>query len=146
MRHIPGCLNRFVPSGIKGFVFAALIAAIVSSLAAIINSAATIFSIDLYKVYLNPSASEEKLVKTGRISSIIMVIFAALIASSAFRNRTGISVYSGVYRSCESGYYSDVRTWDILEKDNRQGRMGCSIDNSSCPPAAEMDISCNAFP
>ena len=78
----PWLLNRFVPSGIKGFVFAALIAAIVSSLAAIINSAATIFSIDLYKVYLNPSASEEKLVKTGRISSIIMVIFAALIASS----------------------------------------------------------------
>jgi SSS family solute:Na+ symporter len=78
----PWLLNRFVPSGIKGFVFAALIAAIVSSLAAIINSAATIFSIDLYKVYLNPSAKEEKLVKTGRISSIAMVIFAALIAST----------------------------------------------------------------
>ena len=78
----PWLLNRFVPSGIKGFVFAALIAAIVSSLAAIINSAATIFSIDLYKVYLNPSAPEEKLVKTGRISSIVMMIFAALIAST----------------------------------------------------------------
>ena len=78
----PWLLNRFVPSGIKGFVFAALIAAIVSSLAAIINSAATIFSIDLYKVYLNPSAAEEKLVKTGRICSVIMVIFASLIASS----------------------------------------------------------------
>ncbi len=47
----PWLLNRFVPSGIKGFVFAALIAAIVSSLAAIINSASTIFSIDLYKAY-----------------------------------------------------------------------------------------------
>jgi SSS family solute:Na+ symporter len=78
----PWLLNRFVPSGIKGFVFAALIAAIVSSLAAIINSAATIFSIDLYKVFVSPSATEAKLVKTGRISSIIMVIFAALIASS----------------------------------------------------------------
>ena len=78
----PWLLNRFVPSGLKGFVFAALIAAIVSSLAAIINSASTIFSIDLYKVYFKPSAPEEDLVKTGRISSIIMVIFASLIAST----------------------------------------------------------------
>ncbi len=77
----PWLLNRFVPSGIKGFVFAALIAAIVSSLAAIINSASTIFSLDLYKVYINPSAPEEELVKTGRISSIVMVIFAGLMAS-----------------------------------------------------------------
>ncbi|MBK7712486.1 MAG: sodium/solute symporter [Bacteroidales bacterium] len=77
----PWLLNRFVPSGIKGFVFAALIAAIVSSLAAIINSASTIFSIDLYKVYFNKTATEERLVKTGRISSIIMMIFASLIAS-----------------------------------------------------------------
>ena len=77
----PWLLNRFVPSGIKGFVFAALIAAIVSSLAAIINSASTIFSIDLYKVFFNTSASEEKLVKTGRISSIVMMIIASFIAS-----------------------------------------------------------------
>jgi SSS family solute:Na+ symporter len=77
----PWLLNRFVPSGLKGFVFAALIAAIVSSLAAIINSASTIFSIDLYKVNFKPNASEEDLVKTGRISSTIMMIFASLIAS-----------------------------------------------------------------
>lgn len=78
----PWLLNRFIPSGIKGFVFAALIAAIVSSLAAIINSASTIFSIDLYKVHFKPAVSEENLVKTGRISSIIIMIIAASIAST----------------------------------------------------------------
>jgi solute:Na+ symporter, SSS family len=77
----PWLLDRFVPSGIKGFVFAALIAAIVSSLAAIVNSAATIFSIDLYKVNLRPESSEENLVKTGRIASVIIVAIAASIAS-----------------------------------------------------------------
>jgi SSS family solute:Na+ symporter len=77
----PWLLDRFVPSGIKGFVFAALIAAIVSSLAAIINSASTIFSIDIYKVHLKPQPSEENLVITGRIASIIMVSIAASIAS-----------------------------------------------------------------
>jgi len=77
----PWLLDRFVPAGVKGFVFAALIAAIVSSLAAIINSASTIFSIDLYKVHIRPQITEENLVKTGRISSIIIVAIAASIAS-----------------------------------------------------------------
>jgi SSS family solute:Na+ symporter len=68
----PWLLDRFVPSGIKGFVFAALIAAIVSSLAAIINSASTIFSIDIYKVQFKPNIPEEKLVNTGRIYSVVI--------------------------------------------------------------------------
>jgi SSS family solute:Na+ symporter len=78
----PWLLNHFVPPGIRGFVFAALIAAIVSSLAAIINSASTIFSIDIYKVHFNPDISEEKLVTTGRITSLIVVAVAALMAST----------------------------------------------------------------
>jgi SSS family solute:Na+ symporter len=77
----PWLLDRFVPSGAKGFIFAALIAAIVSSLAAIINSASTIFSMDIYKVHFNPKISEENLVKTGRISSIVIVAIAAFLAS-----------------------------------------------------------------
>jgi len=77
----PWLLDRFVPSGAKGFIFAALIAAIVSSLAAIINSASTIFSMDIYKVHFKPQISEANLVKTGRISSIFIVAVAASIAS-----------------------------------------------------------------
>jgi SSS family solute:Na+ symporter len=77
----PWLLDRFVPSGVKGFVFAALIAAIISSLSAIINSASTIFSIDIYKVHFRPRISEAGLVKTGRISSLIIIILAATLAS-----------------------------------------------------------------
>jgi SSS family solute:Na+ symporter len=78
----PWLLHRFVPSGLKGFVFAALIAAIVSSLAAIINSASTIFSIDIFKTHFSKNISEAGLVKTGRISSIIMIIAASFLAST----------------------------------------------------------------
>jgi solute:Na+ symporter, SSS family len=77
----PWLLNHFVPSGIKGFVFAALIAAIISSLAAIINSSATIFSIDIYKVHFSKQATEDRIVRAGKISGIIMVSVAAIIAS-----------------------------------------------------------------
>lgn len=78
----PWLLHRFVPSGIKGLVFAALIAAIVSSLAAITNSASTIFSIDIYKAFRNPNMTEKEIVNTGKISSIIIVFIASLIAST----------------------------------------------------------------
>jgi SSS family solute:Na+ symporter len=77
----PWLLDKFVPPGVKGLVFAALIAAIISSLAAIINSASTIFTMDIYKVHFKPLASEENLVKTGRISCIFIIAVAAFIAS-----------------------------------------------------------------
>jgi solute:Na+ symporter, SSS family len=77
----PWLLNRFIPAGLKGFVLAALIAAIVSSSAAIVNSSATIFSIDLYKFHINPGISEANLVKVGRIASVIIVIIGALIGT-----------------------------------------------------------------
>ncbi len=77
----PWLLDRFVPSGIKGFVFAALIAAIVSSLAAIMNSASTIFTMDIFKVHFKPDASESEMVKIGRISCVIIIAIAAFIAS-----------------------------------------------------------------
>ncbi len=78
----PWLLHRFVPSGLKGFIFAALIAAIVSSLAAIINSASTIFSIDICKTHFCRNITESGLVNTGRISSIVMVLAASLLAST----------------------------------------------------------------
>ena len=76
----PWLLHNFIPAGIRGLVFAALIAAIVSSLSAIINSTSTIFSLDVYKSYINPAAEEHELVSTGRISGIVAAMIAAATA------------------------------------------------------------------
>ena len=73
-------IQNFTPSGIKGLSFATLIAAIVSTLASIINSTSTIFTIDIYKKYINPIANDAQLVRTGRIISIC-VLFIAFIAT-----------------------------------------------------------------
>lgn len=78
----PWLLANIVPSGIKGLIFAALIAAIVSSFSAIINSASTIFTMDLYKPYFNAKVSEKKLVKVGRLSSVVVVFLSVLVALS----------------------------------------------------------------
>ncbi|NOY51267.1 MAG: sodium/solute symporter [Chlorobi bacterium] len=79
-RAYPWLIGTFIPPGIKGLVVAALSAAIVSSLASMLNSASTIFTMDIYKPYINKSASNKDLVKTGRISVLAALAVAALLA------------------------------------------------------------------
>ncbi|MBT3254220.1 MAG: sodium/solute symporter [Candidatus Marinimicrobia bacterium] len=78
----PWLLSTFVPTGLKGLAFAALIAAIVSSLSSMVNSTATIFSMDIYKQIINKDASEERLVFIGRVTSAVALIVAVIIAPS----------------------------------------------------------------
>lgn len=73
-------LLQFLPAGFKGIAFAALAAAIVSSLASMLNSTSTIFTMDIYKQYINPNANNKQTVNTGRISAAVALIIAALIA------------------------------------------------------------------
>jgi SSS family solute:Na+ symporter len=76
----PWLLQNFVPAGFRGAAAAALIAAIVSSLSSMVNSTATIFTMDIYKPYINPKVTDSQLVLTGRISGLIALILAVLTA------------------------------------------------------------------
>jgi solute:Na+ symporter, SSS family len=71
---------QLVPAGVRGIAFAALVAAIVSTLAAILNSTSTIFTMDIYKHFINKKASESNMVKVGRWASFIALIISASIA------------------------------------------------------------------
>jgi len=73
-------LLQFLPSGLKGLAFAALTAAIVSSLASMLNSTSTIFTMDIYKQYINPNADDRATVRMGRISALVALIIAATVA------------------------------------------------------------------
>ena len=73
-------LLQFLPTGLKGVAFAALAAAIVSSLASMLNSTSTIFTMDIYKPYINPGASSKSLVNVGRLSAAVALIIACIIA------------------------------------------------------------------
>lgn len=75
----PWLLATYVGPGFRGIAFAALAAAIVSSLASMMNSTATIFTIDIYKT-ARPESSEKQLVTIGRIVSFSAILIAALIA------------------------------------------------------------------
>ncbi len=76
----PWLIKSFVPIGLKGLVLAALAAAIVSSLASMLNSTATIFTMDIYRPYINKKASDKETVSVGRITAAVALVIAMFIA------------------------------------------------------------------
>ncbi|NVD73731.1 sodium transporter [Duganella sp. BJB488] len=73
-------LLGLLPSGLKGIAFAALTAAVVASLAGKANSIATIFTLDIYKKAFNKGATEQRMVWIGRVSVVVAMALAVLIA------------------------------------------------------------------
>jgi SSS family solute:Na+ symporter len=73
-------LLALLPAGLKGLAFAALVAAVVASLAGKANSVATIFTLDVYNKHVNRGASEQRMVWIGRISVVAAMAIAVLLA------------------------------------------------------------------
>ena len=76
----PLLIKNLVPPGIRGFIFAAIAGAVISSLASMLNSASTIFTMDLYKRHINKGASQKTIVTVGRIMTVVFVVIGCLIA------------------------------------------------------------------
>ena len=74
----PFLIRNFTPTVVKGLSFAALAAAVISSLASMFNSTSTLFTMDIYKQFINKTASEKKLVTVGRLTSVCALIIALI--------------------------------------------------------------------
>ena len=73
----PVLMSNLLPAGLRGLVAAGLLAALMSSLASVFNSVSTLFTIDIYKK-LKPNSPENKLVRTGQIATIVVVIIGII--------------------------------------------------------------------
>ncbi|MBO0321824.1 sodium:solute symporter [Muricauda sp. CAU 1633] len=73
----PVLMSNLLPSGLRGLVAAGLLAALMSSLASVFNSCSTLFTVDIYKK-LRPNTPEKKLVRTGQIATVIVVIIGII--------------------------------------------------------------------
>lgn len=75
-------ISKALPDGfgLRGFIFAALLGAVVSSLAAMLNAASTIFTIDIYKKFINKSASDKNQVFVGRAAVLIFAAIGCFVA------------------------------------------------------------------
>ncbi|GMQ80501.1 MAG: hypothetical protein BMS9Abin04_502 [Planctomycetia bacterium] len=81
----PELVKLIVPAGygLVGLVMAGVLGAILSSIDSMMNSAATIVTIDIYQRYFRPDASERQLVLVGRLSILVLVVLATLLATFA---------------------------------------------------------------
>lgn len=90
---------KLMPSGLRGLVFAALIAAIVSSLASMVNSISTIFTMDIYRDKIAKNKSEKHYVTVGRIAAVTAMVIALFTATPLLGNMEGafqqIQEYTG---------------------------------------------------
>lgn len=85
----PLLIRYLTPTGLRGFVLAALMGAVISSLASMLNAASTIFTMDIYREWFNKKAAQNVLVWVGRccvpIGVIIGCIIAPVLANPRFR-------------------------------------------------------------
>jgi len=82
----PFAMQVFAPEwGLRGIILAGFIAAVMSATSAVANSAATIFSLDVYRRVFEPTASDRKLVAVGRAAVVAALVIAALVAPSVER-------------------------------------------------------------
>jgi SSS family solute:Na+ symporter len=73
-------IQEILPPGLRGVLFAALFGAVMSSLDSMLNSASTIFTMDIYKRRIRPEADAQALVKVGRVATGVLVVAACLLA------------------------------------------------------------------
>jgi len=76
----PLLIKNLIPQGIRGFIFASIAGAVISSLASMLNSASTIFTMDVYKKYINKSTGPKAEVRVGRITTLVLVVIGCIIA------------------------------------------------------------------
>jgi SSS family solute:Na+ symporter len=78
----PTLIRELVPNGLRGFIFAALAGAVISTLASVLNAASTIFTMDIYQRHLRPQANEHHLVTVGRITTALFLAVGSIVALS----------------------------------------------------------------
>ena len=95
-------MMSLLPNGLLGLTFAALIAAIVSSLASMSNSISTIFTMDVYKYFKGENVSQSELISIGRLTVIVSLFIAAIIAKPLLGSFESIFQYIQNF----TGYFS----------------------------------------
>lgn len=102
-------LSRVLPEGAgwQGFVLAALLGAVVSSLAAMLNAASTIFSLDLYRAHIAPGASQAGLVRLGRLAVGVFMVTGCVLAPKLGNPKISNSIFA-IIQEGQAYIYSGV--------------------------------------
>jgi SSS family solute:Na+ symporter len=114
-RSYPVLLN-LLPIGLKGLSFAALTAAVVASLAGKVNSISTIFTLDIFKKKIDVEANEKKLVYVGKVTVLVSMILAVIIAPHLGIDKKGGFEFIQEYTGFVSPGFFRCLSWDSSGK------------------------------
>ncbi|MHC4122949.1 MAG: sodium:solute symporter family transporter [Planctomycetota bacterium] len=109
-------LQTLVPIGLRGLFLAALFGAIQSTVNSVLNSTATIFTLDIYKRTMNPDASEKYLVKMGMWSSVVILVVSIVLAGFIERLGGSLFVYIQTLYAFFAPPFASVFLFGILFK------------------------------
>ena len=76
----PILIENLIPAGLKGLILVGILASVMSTISAFLNSISTLFTYDVYKKWIDKGANDKKLVKVGVISTFGLMIFSVLYA------------------------------------------------------------------
>ena len=93
----PFFVQQILPSGLIGILFAALFGAVMSTLDSLFNSAATIFTMDIYKSYIKKNSSTKNLVTVGRIATVCLVIIGCIWSPIVGSFDKGIYIFIALF-------------------------------------------------
>lgn len=93
----PFLIQRLLPSGLIGIMFAALFGAVMSTLDSLLNSATTIFTMDIYKPFINKNVSQKYLVQVGRLVTVFLVLVGCVWAPIVSKFEGGLYFFLQVY-------------------------------------------------
>jgi SSS family solute:Na+ symporter len=99
----PLLIRNLVPIGLRGFIFAAITGAVISTLGSMLNSVSTILTMDLYKRHWKSDATPRSIVRIGRVATLAFVVIVCLIAP-----RLGDPRFQGIFNYIQEfqGYIS----------------------------------------
>ncbi len=89
----PQLISQVVPEPIMGFFAAVMFGAILSSFNSVLNSINTMFTMDIYKEFINKEASQEKMVKVGKYAGIIFAVLTTIVGPMVYFFPAGIKTF-----------------------------------------------------
>jgi len=96
----PHLIKNMLPAGLTGVMFAALFGATMSTLDSLMNSAATIFTIDFYQPFINKKATSRQLMRVGRIATVVFVVIACLCTGFVSQFEEGLYKFIQIWWGC----------------------------------------------
>ncbi|GIV32676.1 MAG: transporter [Chitinophagales bacterium] len=96
----PFLAKQLLPAGLTGIVLAALLGATMSTLDSLLNSAATIFTIDFYKQFFRQEAAQKHFIRVGRITTVVLVIIACLSTRFVASYTEGLYKFIQIWWGC----------------------------------------------